>query len=662
MGETIVLDPTAEATNRTQLDLTPWVSADGIDWGDAVFEAIAAQSERGDLVVDGRLPNRVITVPLKLRTVGATSFTTIRQSIQQKVGLLQREGGWVMRQVGSTPLYADVVNATLHLGGSWLQAFRDIDVDAVLTLECVPDWYGAEVDLGDNVETTLPELIFTDTGVTGNYPGRVRVVIDEDQGQNQLGLLWGFRCRNYSNASTAALAYAGTALQRLDTAGTAGGAVVHTNLAIDWTPVLGTNLGGTAYLTHQGSYRVWAAVGSTVNGDDVTCRFVWDVGDLVNPVENPPYTVPGSDGYYLADLGEIRLDQAPAGTHRWQGMIQAKGVAGGEDIEIQRLWFQPLDEGSGRLMTPLRFVEGLSAFAARDEYAQTAGTLNGKVLPVGGTWVGSGDTDDFSTTGSGEITRTAVSDAGNLSRYEIAGTATFTDTVVQVDVKTDSTSIQDFVGPVARYTDTNNWLQLRLVLNDFDAGSMRLVVTESVAGVIANLMPVLSTPFTYVANTYYTARLEVDAAGHATGSLWRTDQPDQVAIVRARRASLATGGALASGKVGIHNLHSSASATTRTYDNFRAWVPKYDAVIYANRTLELRTEGAYRVDVGGTAYGPVSHVVGSLPRIPPSGLESRTVQTFLKSSRGDFEVWPDGGNADDTSARMFYRPSFLYVN
>ncbi len=44
------------------------------------------------------------------------------------------------------------------------------------------------------------------------------------------------------------------------------------------------------------------------------------------------------------------------------------------------------------------------AFTARDEFDQTAGALTGKVAPVGGTWAGAGDADDFSE-GGGRMTR-----------------------------------------------------------------------------------------------------------------------------------------------------------------------------------------------------------------------------------------------------------------
>ncbi len=51
---------------------------------------------------------------------------------------------------------------------------------------------------------------------------------------------------------------------------------------------------------------------------------------------------------------------------------------------------------------------------------------------------------------------------------------------------------------------------------------------------------------------------------------------------------------------------------------------------------------------------------GELPRIPPAGLEGRTCEVFIKGSRGDFGQLPDNG-VDDISARVTYRPSWLFV-
>jgi hypothetical protein len=84
-----------------------------------------------------------------------------------------------------------------------------------------------------------------------------------------------------------------------------------------------------------------------------------------------------------------------------------------------------------------------------------------------------------------------------------------------------------------------------------------------------------------------------------------------------------------------------------------------DAVIYASKTAELRTEGMFRSDAGGTIYAPVSQVTGDLPRVPPSGLESRPVQVFVKPTRGDLSTLADSG-LDSLSVIPKVCPSYLF--
>ena len=86
-----------------------------------------------------------------------------------------------------------------------------------------------------------------------------------------------------------------------------------------------------------------------------------------------------------------------------------------------------------------------------------------------------------------------------------------------------------------------------------------------------------------------------------------------------------------------------------------------DAVIFSGQSLELQTEGMFREDSSGVAYGPVSNVIGDLPRLPPATLEGRTCQFVINASRGDFELLPDADRPDDISVRAFYRPSWLTV-
>ena len=175
VAETVKLDPSAVATSRTEVDITAFVSSEGIDWGDAAIEGYMADAERGSTLVDFRIPNRIVTIPLKLQARGGTTFNTIRRNIQAKVGQFQREGGWMSRTTSVGTLYGDVVSATLRLGGDWYQANKDFDTNAVLTLEVVPDWYGAEVALDDKTETAFPTYSEGDAAQRGRCCDRRRL-------------------------------------------------------------------------------------------------------------------------------------------------------------------------------------------------------------------------------------------------------------------------------------------------------------------------------------------------------------------------------------------------------------------------------------------------------------------------------------------------------
>lgn len=677
VAETIVLDPAAAATSRTALDITAWIDADGPDWGDATITQYLAEAARGSLPVDFTIPNRTVTIPLNIHAAGATSFDTFRQQIQAKAALIQREGGWLSRQTSIGTLYMDVVNATLKLGGGTLQAVSSIDPDAVLTLECTPDFYGAEITLDDIVETSAAEIVTklklsaADAVIKGDYPGRVRIVVDEDQAQAQLGLIWGLRCRQYSSATTAALRYEAEALTPMDTAaiatvtGASGGAsnnvVRHANLATTWTPVLSTTiLSGTASMTHTGTYRVWARVYST-SAVPPQLRFAWDVGDLTNPITNARWTIPVASNFYAADLGEIRLDAPPAGTHRWQGVIQAQGDAGGENVSIDKVWFQPVDEFAGVLRAPITVDPGIAGYSARDEFNQAAGALTGKTAAVGGVWAGAGDADDFAiNTTDLTAQRTATSDADTQTgRYAISGVTGFAAQVVQVDATRSVIGGTGYSGVLARYTDVNNWFRAMITWPVATDSGASLVVTKRVAGTVTHLVNTTVQGFKPAADEWFTIRLYVDAAGRWSVRIFRPGTSRSLGFYAGSDSVLATAGTLATGKPGFFD-YNNATACTRDYDNFAAWAQPPDAVLHASQSAELRHDGMFREDSTGVAYGPVSHVTGDLPRLPPSGLENRPVELFLKASRGDLDELSDSG-IDDVSARAFYRPSWLHI-
>lgn len=357
MSELIKLDPVEIAEDRTELEITSWVKAEGIDWGDAEIDAYMADHAIGSSPVDYRLPNRKVDLPLTLRTVGTVTYSTIRTKLQEKVARLQQESGWASRVSDGTALFMDVENATLHLGGSWMtvRGAAPTDIDATLSLDVLPDFYASPISLdvvgGTGTITQVLRYSSAQAVIRGHYPGRVQMTVAAAAGTDRHGLLWGFRSRHYSSAATAALAIDAENMTLPTGASTtgmpdaSGASVVQRTLTSSWADVLITDLVSSGALTHRGSYRVWARVQSSATGQSI--RLLWSVGELASPVTNAVSTTQANWQWLLVDLGEIRLDANPVGTHKWIGHLQA---AGSGVLYVDQLLFQPLDEGAGQLV------------------------------------------------------------------------------------------------------------------------------------------------------------------------------------------------------------------------------------------------------------------------------------------------------------------------
>jgi hypothetical protein len=369
MAETLILDPSAVASFRTEWDVTQYVAEAGPDWGDAAIEQFLADIESGSLPVDFRIPNRTVQIPLlllKSRSGTAYTFDQVRRRLQQKAALFQRKGGWISRTTSAGTVYADVIGATLKLGGSSAQALWGIDADAILTLTCLPDWYGAEVDAGTFTGATgdLAAVIGT---IAGDYPARARVIVKDTAGKRRHGLLWAHR---YTNAaSTAQMIYNAYNMTLVNSSarinGTTGavdpvGTLVKSGSPIDdtnWLTAISTDI-AAGPLTHEGSYRVWARVGIDISLYDFSSkiRLRWDVGDFTKATTNQPVSMPkptltdmlpAGVGMCMVDLGEIRLDASPVGTHRWRGEIQIASRS--TQFYFDKIYLAPIDTGYGKL-------------------------------------------------------------------------------------------------------------------------------------------------------------------------------------------------------------------------------------------------------------------------------------------------------------------------
>lgn len=627
MAEQIWLDPVAVSdATREALDITAWVKTDGADWGDSQISAYMSDGAVGSAVVDFRVPNRTIALPLALRTIGSTTFTDIRSRIQQKAALFQRDGGWLLRQIGAaSPYYADVVSATLHLGGDWLQAFRDVDINAVLTLECLPEFYGDEITLDSVSSTGSLATVLQEDGsdaiIAGAHPGRCRIRVTDTSGNDQTGLIWGYRSQHYDDASTARLIYEAEALETLDAtvgtafAGASGGTVLrHPGLPANaWCPVMSTDPGGTASLTHQGTYRVWGRCRSTSGSAAPQVRLVWGVGDVTHPITNDPVALAGTANLYNLDFGSIRLDAPPVGSMRWRGVIQAKASAQGDQIDIDQLYFQPLDESAGKLTavqsdSPLGISSNNWGTTATNETAD--GTKDwtftlGAPNPIGGY--------AFQAPGYGGATT-------KLAKVE--GFA------LTVPVSATISGIKVGALVLGTYATTH---RVSLV-----KGGTTLATNRAVGGSRWPGSP---------AWWYWGGETDM------WGTAWTPAEVNAATFGAALAANIPDGGAARFNQMKIFVYYTLSGGFTTTPD----------AVVHASQTAEVRTDGMFREDSTGSVYGQIAETIGDMPRIPASGMEETPVELFVKPSRGDFDGRPDSG-LDGFITQVIYRPVYPFVS
>jgi hypothetical protein len=516
----------------------------------------------------------------------------------------------------------------------------------------------------DHIETTLPCLTFT-ASIPGDMSALGILTVDNDAGAGAdwWGVTWGVQSRNYNSSANAALFYEaegrtamGGSATNAGPAGASGSSVMrNTALATSSQAILSTQAtGGGPHLSHIGSFQVWARVQvPTSNLGAVSIAWEWGDRDFRRSSRNAERTLSAEmeGSWRRVDLGLVTLTKAVAGVQRWEGRLLARSTRGGDDIDVDWIMLVPADEGSGTAVALLR-ASTPTVFAARDEFDQSAGALTGKTPPVStGNWAGAGDTDDFTIDAAAHTAvRTAVSDAGTLAlgRFAIAGTGTLTNAAVAVTATTTSgASVALRQGVLARYTDTANFLLAEVVRADGGVHVYRVVAgVETLLGQreIAG----------YAGPGTVTLRLVATAAGH-----WGVWVNGRLVMVDSDPV-LATGGTLASGRVGFFDQNLSAGAATRTYDDFAAWAPVSDAAAFAAQSIEIRHDGIVREDSGGTLWQPTSSYTGGFLTVPPAGAEGRTARIIVSPLYGPptAGVYPDG-RIDDLSAVLSVIPRYL---
>lgn len=626
------------------------------------------------------------------RGAGGKRFTGAMHDLEQKIEKLASEGGTVKRVLPSgDEIVFDVAEATGL--GEWAKPFNQNRQEVTFSLTCRPFGRGNEVALTDHAETVLPVAIGTDTVEQASARSLGRLVVDDDDAEDRLYVVWGVQSRYYDPAASADLFYQaesrtaknGAVVGAL--AGASGGSVMKQNsLNTTWAAMLTTQESGGASHTHVGSYRMIARCYLPAgNTGRVAAALQWAIGDFAQFTTNEPVRFKADDPrqgtFVLADLGIVTIPEAAAGAQRWEGRIIAKSSTLGDGLYVDCYALIPIDEASGELNTAEPEVEIPTAFLARDEFNQAAGDLDTKALPVGGTWHEAhfgGPADNWSRSIPAVAGRAgSTSDTDETQGHFLVSTDPAGLVAVQADFwlvlnETDTTPGRPRLGVVARFTDTSNWLyavirpdeeEAELRIYRCVAGTIRLMESGYIVGRTGKL-----------GNRWHTVRLAVDTKGHYwawvgnggdTEDETNFDSSEATAQVldlayAGQHSSLATGGALASGRSGIYSAQRDDNPSGHLAANWLAFTPTVDAAIFASQSMEVRHDRVVRENSAGTFWGEKPEYRGDYCTLPPAGREQRTLRTIVLASQSDPTFGSDAG-IDDTSFRLHLTPQFDVV-
>ena len=437
----------------------------------------------------------------------------------------------------------------------------------------------------------------------------------------------------------------GTATLSTTTAGVPGYAAAA--LHNDWSTIC-----GTGNLSDVGDYRIVARVHDAAATADLgksKLRLMWSVGEGGHAVSNTrEIGIPKAVGTEsLVPLGVISIPPAKQGTQRAKVWIEGRTEGPiGTSMRVLEIMRIPVGESDWTLAAP---GDRAGSLMLADDFNQTAGNATGKAADIGGNWAGSGDGDDFTIdTTNDRLQRTAVSDASGTGRLILNG-STVTDSEIEMTTFSVNAGAARPMGPVMRGTDVNNFLQLRGG-STFPYTSASWSIVKRVGGVET----VLGT--TAVISLNVVTGLRFDA--RSDGS-WSLTVAGTSATIRGTDSALATGGSLASGKMGVYDEYTSGSAWTRVYDGIRGYaLPAPNVVIPASgKKLILHADASAQREAATGVYGELNSVIPNPPRLGPKGNASQTNRVATLISANNWEVGSDP-TSNALKVDVYHRPAF----
>jgi hypothetical protein len=639
--ETIVGDPSEFISGRSELafDKLGLKIVGEPDWGDADIETFMVKQLLGEIPADRHPPNRTISITLQARETGGVSLAEVLQKLQQKVGLWQRESGWLRRDFDTRGKFKRSVGFIVHyavLGGieGWLMAHRNKVPEITLVFTCGPFCYGTAEEESAEFKATAHDLPWELASVKGTAPGLLRAVVKNENAalKNWRALIAAAESRDHpQDATKDTTALLGIEAENLtrnpsselnETTGASGGKLVQMSTKTAYQYIVKSKI-AAGDLTHIGNRRI--IIRAFEEANPITCHWelrwrpmgspYWETNDEV------PVQLDTLNGFTFLDLGEVRLDRPVIGNKGWEFQVRVKQsgtVVGSRIARIDKLWVLPTEQYVA--------VSNPPATPAPDgvQGKTEAGTLVFEA-GSGADWINP--------------------EKAKTSNNEYA-TATLTPTVYWSDplrltkwgfTIPEGMTIVGVVAEIERKASKANQIRdLLLHLRKADG----------------------TTSDDNSSHEYWPLADAVRVYG-SSETIWGFDSLTR-AEVNAEGFGIEISAQMNSGME-----EAVASIDQIKLTVYYAETADESPVCFASRSIQLRSDGIYRQHPTAEVWGRVVPWTGFYPFAAPSGMESRAIRGVIIPSAGDLDlksIEEQDASLHKLSAKIFYRPAYHFTS
>lgn len=625
--ETVTLDPIEFAVERTELNLDKLgIRVRDANWGDADMENFMVRQAFGEIPADAHPPNRNLSFKLRVESYSGGNLAKAAHRLQQKIGILQRERGFIRRDldtgsgfVGSVA--AQVRGAVLTGLDGWMMASRKRAPEVTLNIVAGPYLYGVtQVESGEFKDEASGRLIFEMADVKGSAPGLIRVKVKNlnAAGADWRSLIASLESRDHpQNATKNTTAILGAEAQLFTKVGGSVNAeflakkvVANAELTAGWLTILESKLTASGHLQHKGVRRLLARIYDPAASLGTTqLRLSWRALGTLTWTTNTAISASVINEWSIIDLGEVRPEQEILGTRRWEFKIEARTTAGSKaTIRINEFFFPAVEQ-----YLKLRTAD--ADLSANLQSQKSPATVVNDATEGEGAWV-----NPANAAASDNVYTTVLSKAWvktnwlKSSKYVFAlpGTATPIRVVFECEIKSNVADgfIEKMESAILKAGVKQE--PFKLSTSFFATGVDQYVVVQE-----------------FSLTGWTAAQVNAEGFGFSMRMYQGLEQTFSVDHVRA-----------------------TVYYTEGTDEN---------RVCFAGREIELRSDGVFRQHPTEEVWGR-GVPDGELFYAPPSLLEERAMRALILPSRGDLATIPDSGFPNKLSAKVLYYPGYLYTS